>query len=341
MGHFGRAKLKLVKLSPLSDGSLFGRAGLKPVCSHSTHVVSSMAILSHPVVHQPLSWLMPPTALWVASYPDGALRDRKAGRDTAQPLPRSGFLESQLNQVGGGGLARCLLYVKGGGAIVKNQAGLRARMGVDVQLRSLVRISSENGTVHENTLTNWSPECQLQREFHKMPLDAYSVHITSVQNLVSPELMKIARNVRQQRGNLGLTGVKLTIPLFIGHFGGAAGEILLTGSASWQWKRSGGQCESEGGDAILSSSSSALLDVDCEPGIATGMTGLTAAGSTSEGDGDTTHIQLAQSVLAAWGLRGPNLQCLERGLASFVLPKSSKKTAKRQNHNCICKSRNK
>ena len=115
------------------------------------------------------------TPLWLASYPDGALRQGPRGDRKVRRLPADAWFCNELDVVGGAGIASQALRSLGGGF----DAGRIAQRPMP-RVACLVRVAGAHCTHHQGPLTRWSRECQFLRSFYDSPLDAHSVRIIDV-----------------------------------------------------------------------------------------------------------------------------------------------------------------
>lgn len=154
----------------------------------------------------------PSAAVWLASYPDGAVRMRvEAGkgrrpRITVPPVP---FLRELLNQHCGDGFDTQALYRLAGGRPVASAWVPEARA---IAVTALAKLSS-TGCHHEGgPLTEWDEQSRLQLLCYHNPLDAYSVQVEDIKVCVQAGILH--HKVSRHEGEGGLSRISRTQPLF-------------------------------------------------------------------------------------------------------------------------------
>jgi hypothetical protein len=113
-------------------------------------------------------------ALWLASYPDGHFRDRKAGKYERKRLPAPSTFHKLLSKHFGDSFVMKHVYAKGGGHSSSAQAVF------PFQLQGLLQVSQSTSLHFTGPLDLWPESCRIMRSYCDLPLDCYSVHVHSV-----------------------------------------------------------------------------------------------------------------------------------------------------------------
>jgi len=121
----------------------------------------------------------PHRVVWLASYLDGALRQRHGENRYYRRLPAVEFFRNRLVEVAGPGADSAGLRQLGGGYDVA-----RDRMRPTPMLRCLLHVSATGALHQESVLTPWDAECNLLRWYFGWPSDAYSVTVGDVKTCV-------------------------------------------------------------------------------------------------------------------------------------------------------------
>ena len=146
-------------------------------------------------------------ALWLGSYPDGDLRERRLGQDYARRLPAYTWLKDMLDEHGGPDFHKTVLSA--GGRCTGKRV---AKRGVDVH--SLLQVSREGCVYNDGVLTAWTRQAKLQREYHGWPLDDYEVRVSRVALLRGST--KVFSKASRHVGSGGCAGIAKRFPLFVG-----------------------------------------------------------------------------------------------------------------------------
>lgn len=137
-------------------------------------------------------------------------------------LPAEPWLEALLDEVGSPGWARACMYVHAGQAIL-NESSKEA--GWVVTIQGLACVTPRNCSHNTGPLTDWHREASIQREYYSYPLDDYDLSIEECCNCA--ETGTIHFKVSRHSGSDGLARISWTHPLFVPHFGEAAGQPTL------------------------------------------------------------------------------------------------------------------
>jgi hypothetical protein len=154
-------------------------------------------------------------AIWLAAYLDGALVSNSAGngkRSTFQ-LPAKDSLRRQLQQHGGQGFDRQVLRALGGGAPIVN--GHLTKGAKDLQVLGLMKVSNLACACREDSLSHFSQEASVQKEYHDMPIDGYELHVQEVASCCSPKDFEVTHRLNDRHfGTAEQTRISLRMPLF-------------------------------------------------------------------------------------------------------------------------------
>ena len=152
-----------------------------------------------------------PSALWLGSYPDGAVRLRTAGRRVRLCLPRDPQMLRQLQAaVRNDAVVQNMLATSGGGYTGGPQP--------DVKVECLVAVSATKCLAHSDMLTAWGHSERVQREYLLKPIDCYSLVVEAVACLSTDagEMYLTHKLDRKNNasGSAGMSRITLGRPLF-------------------------------------------------------------------------------------------------------------------------------
>ena len=205
------------------------------------------------------------SAIWLCSYPDGALRVGGRANRSTFALPAPQWLRDVLVTCAGPGVETANLRELGG--------GYDKNINVDrpvPRLHALLKISNHQCTYYESSLTSWSDECRLLWEYFKSPLNAYSFKVEDIYHCQVVQDVRLKRGFRQGGG--GASAVNLGRCVFIPYLGDSLHHIMLQRAAlpfHWSCSQSvARQGDDDEGDAVLSSDSDDMIEVDVEEAAA-------------------------------------------------------------------------
>jgi hypothetical protein len=154
-------------------------------------------------------------AIWLAAYLDGACvtNNDGNGRRCSIQLPVKDFLRRQLQQHGGQGFDSQVLRALGGGAPIVD--GRRTMGSKDLQVLGLMKVSNLACACYVDSLSQFSQEASVQKEYHDMPLDGYELHVEEVASCCSPKDFEVTHRLNDRHfGTAEQTRISLRMPLF-------------------------------------------------------------------------------------------------------------------------------
>jgi hypothetical protein len=141
----------------------------------------------------------PTSCLWLANYPDGALRIRAHGIQRRVYTPATDFI---IEKLGGPDDAKSHLRT----------LGARQQHHQTINLIALLLIT-EGNIQHDGQLTPWDSWSKSQLEYYSNPLDAYDLTIEAIAVLPIPT--RIQHKISNHHYSGGTTShINLRYPLF-------------------------------------------------------------------------------------------------------------------------------